>query len=54
MVATGTVWLIGLAASVAALVGSRARSGAGWLALALSAVLPLAVLYLATHPASGS
>ena len=54
MVATAIVWLVGLVLSVAALIASRARSGAAWLGIALSAVLPLAVAYLATHPASGS
>jgi hypothetical protein len=53
-IATGTVWLVGVVASVAAVIFSRARSGAAWLGLALSAVLPLAVLYLAMHPAGGS
>ena len=54
MVATAIVWLVALLLSVAGLIASRARSGAAWLAIALSAILPVAVAYLATHPASGS
>lgn len=54
MLATAIVWLVGLLLSVTGLIASRARSGAAWLGIALSAVLPLAVAYLATHPASGS
>jgi len=54
MVATGAVWLLGLGFSVAGLVGSRGRSAPAWLGIAISMVLPLAVAYLVSHPASGS
>jgi hypothetical protein len=54
MIATGACWLLGLCLCVAGLVTSHARSGAAWLGVAVSTVLPLAVVYLATHPASGS
>lgn len=54
MVATAIVWLTALLLSVAAAIASRARSGSAWLGIALSAVLPLVVAFLATHAASGS
>ena len=54
MVATAAVWLVGLTFAVVRLIGSRALSGAAWVGTAISLVLPLAVAYLATHPASGS
>ena len=54
MVATATVWLGAFGLSAASLIAARGRSGAAWAAIAVSAVLPLAVAYLATHPASGS
>jgi hypothetical protein len=54
MVATASIWLAALGLSVASLIAARARSGAAWAAIAVSAVLPLAVAFLATHHASGS
>jgi len=54
MIATAAVWLVALVISVVSLISSRARSGAAWAAIAVSAVLPLALAFLATHPASGS
>ena len=54
MIATAIVWLAALLLSVAGLIASRGRSGAALLGIALSAVLPLAVAFLATHPATGS
>ncbi len=54
MVATAVVWLAALLLSVVGLIASRARSRAAWLGIALSAVLPLTVAFLASHPASGS
>jgi hypothetical protein len=54
MVATAVVWLAALLLSVTGLVMSRARSEAGWAGIALSAVLPLVVAVLVTHPVAGS
>ena len=54
MIMTAAVWLTALVLSVASLVATRARSGVAWGAVAVSAVLPLALAFLATHPASGS
>lgn len=54
MVATSIVWLVGLLLAVTGLIASRGRSGPAWVGIALSAVLPVAVAFLATHPASGS
>jgi hypothetical protein len=54
MVATAAFWLVGLGLSVRGLIDSRARSIAAWLGTGVSLVLPLAVVYLTLHPASGS